>query len=85
MRSIANRLTPKDKKALALFYQTDAQRALSKLMKMMVGNAAKHCLSAPDFMVVKHLQGQEFSLRELDKLLKEVYDADVKVVPKKKR
>lgn len=73
MKSIVHRLTPKDKKALALCYETDAHSALQKLMKIMIDNAAKHCLSAPDFLVVKHLQGQEFSLKELNKLWDEVY------------
>lgn len=78
MRSIIHRLTPKDKKALALFYETDAYSALIKLTNIMIANAAKHCLSAPDFLVVKDLQGQERSLKELKNLLDENYKLDQK-------
>lgn len=78
MRSIIHRLTPKDKAALALFYETDAQKALGKLIKVMQANAAKHCLSAANFETVRHLQGQEFSLGELEKLLAEVYKTEQK-------
>lgn len=78
MKSIVHRLTPKDKRALALFYETDAYLALNKLMKVMIANAAKHCLSAPDFLVVKDLQGQERSLKELKNVLEEIYKLDQK-------
>lgn len=73
MKSIIHRLTPKDKKALAHFYSTDAHTGLIKLMKMMKANSGAHSLTAPDWDTVKHLQGQSFSLTELSKLLEEIY------------
>lgn len=78
MRSVVHRLPPKDKTALAHFYETDGYKALIKLMKMMKANSATHCLTAPDFETVRHLQGQEFSLKELEKLLEEVYKTEQK-------
>lgn len=78
MRSIVHRLTPKDKKALALFYETDAYLALMKLIKAMTANAATHSLAATDWEAVKLLQGQAFSLKELKRLLEEINKLDQK-------
>lgn len=78
MKSIIHKLTPKDKKALALFYDTDAYLALSKLIKAMTGNAANLSLNATDWEAVKLLQGQAFSLKELRRLLEEVYKSEQK-------
>lgn len=78
MRSIVHRLTPKDKKALALFYETDAYLALMKLIKAMTANAATHSLTATDWEAVKLLQGQAFSLKELKRLLEEINKLDQK-------
>lgn len=78
MKSIVHRLTPKDKKALALFYDTDAYVALSKLIKAMTTNAAGLSLTATDWEAVKLLQGQAFSLKELKRLIEEVYKLDQK-------
>lgn len=78
MKSIVHRLTPKDKKALALFYETDAHSAMNKLVKVMTANAAALSLTASDWEAVKLLQGQAFSLKELMRLLEEIYKSDQK-------
>lgn len=78
MSSIVSRLSPKDKKALALFYETDTYTSLKKLISMVRGNAASRCLTAVDFLEVKHLQGQEHVLKVLLEEIGRIYKAEQK-------
>lgn len=76
--SVVSRLAPKDRKALALFYETETYNSLKKLVGMVRANAAKKCLTATDFLEVKHLQGQEHALAVLLDELSKIYKSDQK-------
>lgn len=78
MGTIVSKLTPKDKKALAHFFETDAYSALKKLMSLAKANAAEKALKAFDFNEVKHLQGQNHALEALEETLEKVYKLDQK-------
>lgn len=76
--SIVSRLTPKDKKALALFYETETYSSFIKLLKLVKANAATKALTAVDFYEVKQLQGQKAALDRLEEELKSNYKLDQK-------
>lgn len=76
--SVISRLTPKDKKALALFYETETYSSLIKLLKLVKANAASKALSAVDFSEVKQLQGQKAALDRLEEELKSNYKLNQK-------
>lgn len=78
MSTIVSRLASKDRKALALLYETDTYGSLKKLINMVRSNAAKKCLTAVDFSEVKQLQGQEHALAVLLDEIEKVYKADQK-------
>lgn len=78
MSSIVSKLTPKDKKALALFYETETYNSFIKLIKIVKANAASKALSAVDFYEVKQLQGQKAALDRLEEELRENYKQDQK-------
>lgn len=78
MSSIVSRLAPKDKKALALFYETDTYSSLKKLVGLVRGNAATKSLNALDFLEVKHLQGQNHGLMSLLDEIEKIYKAEQK-------
>ncbi len=78
MSSVVSRLSPKDKRVLALFYETATYMSLKKLVKMVRANAATKCLTATDFLEVKHLQGQEHALAVLLNEIEKIHKADQK-------
>lgn len=78
MSSVVSRLAPKDRKALALFYETETYTSLKKLISQVRGNAAKKCLTAFDFLEVKHLQGQEHALKVLLDEIEKIHKSDQK-------
>jgi hypothetical protein len=71
--SIISKLTPKDRKALALFYETEVYSSLAKLLKLAKANAAEKSLEAIDWQQVKHLQGQKHALDSLEQVIKEIH------------
>lgn len=71
--SVVSKLPPKDKKALALFYETESYGSLIKLLILVKTNAASKALESIDFNQLKHFQGQKHALDRLEDELKENY------------
>ena len=67
MASISSRLSPKDKMALATFFETDAYGSLKKLFKLIKTNTADSTLNAIDMHNLKWLQGQHVAIEKLEK------------------
>jgi hypothetical protein len=67
MASLSSKLSPKDKVALATFYETETYGSLKRLLKLAQANCAQGALNALDFNQVKWLQGQHVGLELLEK------------------
>lgn len=78
MSSITDKLSPKDKQILALFYETEAYTTVKKVFKLIKTNAGEQALKAQDFETVKWLQGQKYSIERLEDELEKVFKADQK-------
>lgn len=71
--SIVSKLPPKDKRALALFYETESYNSFIKLLRLVKSNAATKALESVDFSQLKHFQGQKHALDRLEEELKSNY------------
>lgn len=79
MKSNLNRLSVKDKEALALFYDGEAHKALIKLIELEKTEYAKQHVGQLEIGQVRYLTGGVSSLNKLVNLLKENYDKIEKV------
>lgn len=78
MSTIVSRLAPKDKRALALFYETDGYIGLKKLVNLVKKNAADQALKSPNHETTKWLQGQAYTCDRLIDELEKVYKSEQK-------
>lgn len=65
MKSTLEQLSAGERKALALFYDTDAFKALRKLVDVERLELAKDHVDQTDIMQVRYLSGQASSLKKL--------------------
>ncbi len=73
MRSTLEQLSEKERKALANFYGTDAEKALRKLIDLERLNLAKDHVDQVDILQVRYLSGAAHSLKQLVFTLKTNY------------
>lgn len=73
MKSTVEQLTPKDRKALALFYETDAYNALKRFAELEVSALGVDALSQTEITQVHYLRGRATWASELCKLIREIY------------
>lgn len=76
--SVISKLPPKDKKALALFFETDGYAGLRKLVNLVRKNAADQALRSPDHETTKWLQGQAYACDRLIDEIEKNYKLDQK-------
>lgn len=72
--SVVSRLSPKDKLALATFYDTPAHVALVKLLKLVKANAATQSLKSTNWDGVVYQQGTHSAIQTLQDTLKKIYE-----------
>lgn len=78
MSSVIDKLSPKDKQILALFYETEAYSSIKKIFRLIKANAGEQALKAQDFDTVKWLQGQKYSIERLEEEIEKIYKQDQK-------
>lgn len=73
MRSTIDQLSPAEKKALALWYDTASYKALLHLAELEVQGLAADALIAPNMEQVRYLHGRSSWAADIFKLVKELY------------
>lgn len=73
MKSTLEQLSAKEREALAHFYDTDAYKALRKLVDLERLETAKDHLDQTDILQVRYLSGQASSLKKLVLTLRDNY------------
>lgn len=73
MKSTVEQLTPKDRKLLALFYETDTYASLKRLCELERVQLAKDAIDLRDIADVRYYSGQAASLKKLFGTLKDNY------------
>ena len=78
MKSTVEQLTPAERKALVLFYETPAYQALRRLIDIERLELAKDHVDLTEILQVRYLSGQVASLKKLAGTLQELYKDDKK-------
>lgn len=78
MKSTVELLTPEERKALVLFYDTRAHKALIQLIQNERLELAKDHVDQTDINQVRYLSGQVASLKKLAGTLKSLYQESLK-------
>lgn len=73
MKSTVSLLTPKEREALALFYDTAAYKALHKLIDTERLELAKDHVDQSDILQIRYLSGGASSLKKLILTLEDIY------------
>lgn len=73
MKSTLDRLSAKEKEALALLYNTEGYEVLRKLCTLEVEEFAKDALIAPNMEVLNYYRGQADFAKNLPKAIRKVY------------
>jgi len=68
-----DQLSPIEKEALALFYETDAYKALDKFCKLDVVGLGRDALVAPSMEQVMYLKGKAYMAEHIPKLIRQLY------------
>lgn len=72
MKSTVEQLSPKDRKALALFYQTDAYNALVHFAELEITTLGVDALSQTEITQVHYLRGRAAWAKELCILIRKI-------------
>jgi hypothetical protein len=73
MKSTLDRLSPKEKEALALLYDTEGYTALKKLCTAEIDGLGKDALGASDMEFVKFCSGQAAMAKKIAVYIREAY------------
>ncbi len=73
VKSTLEQLSGKERQALALFYETDAYKALINLIQAERLEIAKDHLDQSDILMIRYLSGQANGLKKLVLTLKDNY------------
>lgn len=73
MKDSVQQLTPKEREALALWYDSASYKALLRLAEVDVAGLAADALNAPNLEQVKYLKGRADWAVDIFKLLQENY------------
>ena len=73
MKSSLDRLTPKQKEDLALFYDSDAYNALQALCRYEIEGLGKDALDSPDHDQTRFYSGQANMAAKIPKIIRELY------------
>lgn len=72
MKSTVEQLSAKDRKALALFYDTDAYNALKHFAELEITSLGKDALGQTDITQVHYFRGRAAWASELCKLIRQI-------------
>jgi hypothetical protein len=73
MKSTVQKLSPKEREALALFHDSEADKALRKLVDTERLELAKDHVDQSDILMIRYLSGGANSLKRLIVTLDEIY------------
>lgn len=72
MKSTVEQLTPKDRKTLSTFYETDTYAALKRLCELERDELARDAIEQRDIAEVRYMHGQAMSLKKLFQTIKDL-------------
>lgn len=73
MKSTLEQLSASKKQALALFYDTEAYKALKELCELEIDGLGKDALGSPSHEQTKWFGGQASMAAKIPKIIKELY------------
>ena len=78
MKSTVEQLSPAERKALALWYDTESYKAHKKLCKLEIEGLGKDALGSQSHDETRFYSGQASMAAKLPKIVKNIYEDSVK-------
>ena len=78
MKSTLEQLSANERKALALWYDSDAYKAFKKICRLEIQGLGKDALGSPSHDQTRFYGGQAAMAAKLPKIVKSLYDESVK-------